>query len=222
MERLSEGGIDAVVLDLTLPDSSGLETFTRLHAVADKVPTVIYTSVDDEELSLSALDHGAADYMVKSEVNAAWLARSLIYSIQRHQPTQVVERADHSENPDEPESVDGAAEEDTQLLVATEKSSDSATKWIVTPGEERLVRIQFLEQMRSSLMSLLRQSDCDEAYVDLSHVEYIGNAAIGMLLAVHQRCAAANTKLVLSGMKPQVYEQLSSRRFDKVFNIERP
>jgi len=221
--RLSEGSVDAVLLDLTLPDSSGLETFTRLRAVADGVPTVIFTSVDDEELSLSALSHGAADYLVKSEVNAAWLARSLIYAIQRNQPAQAPENVDSTDNAADANSVVESADVvPEESAIDTQQSESSEARWVVTSCEERLVRTPVLEQMRSSLMELLRRPDCDEAYVDLSQVEYIGNAAIGMLLSVHQRSAAANTRLVLSGMKPQVYEQLSSRRFDKVFDIECP
>ena len=231
-ERLSQGGVDAVLLDLTLPDSSGLETFTRLNAVADNVPTVIFTSVDDEELSLSALDSGAADYLVKSEVNAAWLARSLIYAIQRSQPTQLTDDAVVS--PDAVVSQDAVGSEEaanadldhettedlTEQSIETERSADSETRWIVTPSEERLVKTQVLNQMKSSLLSLLARADCNEAYVDLSHVDYIGNAAIGILLSVHQQSAAAKTRLVLCGMKPQVREQLTSRRFDKVFDIQ--
>ncbi|HIE95515.1 MAG TPA: anti-sigma factor antagonist, partial [Fuerstia sp.] len=104
----------------------------------------------------------------------------------------------------------------------TEQSSESPTRWIVTPGEERLVKTQVLAQIKSSLLSLLRRPDCDEAHIDLSHVEYLGNTAIGMLLSVHQQSAAADTRLVLCGMKPQVREQLTSRRFDKVFDIQHP
>ncbi|HIK92602.1 MAG TPA: response regulator [Planctomycetes bacterium] len=217
-ERLSQGGIDAVLLDLTLPDSSGLETFTRLHAAADSVPIVIFTSVDDEQLSLSALDRGAADYLVKSEVNAAWLAKSLIYAIQRNQPTEKIEEAVDSTD----DAVAEPEETVTEPSLETERSAESETRWIVTPNEDRLVKTKVLAQIKSSLLSLLQRPDCDEAYVDLSHVEYLGNAAIGMLLSVHQQSAAADTRLVLCGMKPQVREQLTSRRFDKVFDIQHP
>jgi anti-anti-sigma factor len=156
------------------------------------------------------------------------LAKSLIYAIQRNQPAQVPEKVDNSADAADAadaadvESVAETVEAVLEPSVETQQSADSEVRWVVTPCEERLVRTAVLEQIRSSLMDLLRRPDCDEAYVDLSQVEYIGNAAIGMLLSVHQRSAAANTRLVLSGMKPQVHEQLSSRRFDKVFNIQRP
>lgn len=208
IERLATSGIDAVLLDLTLPDSVGLETFTRLHAAVPDLPTVIYTSVDDEEVSLYALSHGAADYLVKSEVNSNWLARYLIYAIQRSKPTEPKETI---EKPDA-HAIDSTLE--------IERSSESETKWMATFGERRVVSIPVLEKMKTRLLALVRQSDCEEIYIDMSRVEYIANAAISMLLIVHKRCVAAKKRLVLGELKPQVREQLSSRRFDKVFELE--
>ncbi len=209
LERLSRGGIEAVLLDLTLPDCNGLETFIRLHAVAEDVPTIVYTSVDDEELSLSALNLGAADYLVKSEVNANWLARSLVYAIQR---------ASRSEVTEEVAAPDESVEEAT---IRIERSADSDVRWIATLGDKRVVSIPSLEQIKGRLLRLLRQSDCEEVCVDMSQVEYVANAAISMLLIVHKRAVAANKCLVLGKMTPHVREQFSSRRFDKVFNIQR-
>ena len=205
IERLAQGGIEAVLLDLTLPDSNGLETFTRLHAEAQDVPTIIYTSVDDEELSLATLEHGAADYLVKSEVNPNWLARSLVYAIQRSRVT-------HAAGGEQAAAV-------VEDNVRVERASEPETRWIAALAEKRLVAISVLEQMKARLLRLLRRTDCEEIWVDMSQVEYVANAAISMLLIVHKRSAAAQKRLVLSEMKPQVHEQFSSRRFDKVFDI---
>jgi DNA-binding response OmpR family regulator len=209
LQRLLQGGIDAVLLDLTLPDSNGLETFLRLHGQAESVPTIIYTSVDDEDLSLSALNHGAADYLVKSEVNANWLGRSLIYAIQRNRLSQ---EAEEGAKPDAPVA---------ERTISVEQSSTSETRWIAKLSEKRLVSGSVLEQMQARLLSLLRRSNCQEVCVDLSQVEYIANAAISTLLIVHKRSGVAEKRFVLCEMNPQVYEQFSSRHFDKVFDIQR-
>src|SRR5437867_1011783 len=56
LERLAAGGIDVVVLDLTLPDSEGLSTFLQVRDQAPPgVPIVVLTGVDDEQLALEAL-----------------------------------------------------------------------------------------------------------------------------------------------------------------------
>lgn len=206
IDRLADGGIEAVLLDLTLPDSNGLETFTRLHEEAKDIPTIIYTSVDDEELSLAALKQGAADYLVKSEVNSSWLARSLVYAIQRSRLTHAATEA---------------AAAVAQDSISIERDPESATRWIATLPERRLVSISVLEQMKARLLRLLKRTDCEELCIDLSRVDYVANAAISMLLIINKRAAAAETRLVLSGLKPQVHEQFSSRRFDKVFDIRR-
>lgn len=207
VERLQHGGIDAVLLDLTLPDSNGLDTFLELHDAAEGIPIVIYTSVDDEELSLSALDHGAADYLVKSQVNANWLAKSLVFAIQRTRLSQATEQA---------AKPAASARQETLTI---ERSSEAETRWITKLSDKRLVSIPVLEQMKDRLLNLLRRSDCEEICADLSHVEYVANAAISMLLIVHKRCQAVDKRFVLCDLKTQVYDQLSSRRFDKVFDI---
>lgn len=83
LERLSQGGIDVLLLDLSLPDSQGFETFTRVHAHAPDVPVVVLTGLDDEETSRRAVQEGAQDYLPKGDVNPHGLVRSLLYAIER-------------------------------------------------------------------------------------------------------------------------------------------
>jgi serine phosphatase RsbU (regulator of sigma subunit) len=83
LTRLGLGGIDIVLLDLTLPDSRGLDTFLRLHAVAPKVPTVLLSGLDDETLAIKAVQRGAEDYLVKGHMDASGLVRAIRYAIER-------------------------------------------------------------------------------------------------------------------------------------------
>jgi two-component system cell cycle sensor histidine kinase/response regulator CckA len=83
--RLSAGGFDAVLLDLGLPDSSGLETFGRLQHAAGDTPIVVLTASDDDGLAVAAVHAGAQDYLVKSATDAALLARALRYACERAQ-----------------------------------------------------------------------------------------------------------------------------------------
>jgi glutamate dehydrogenase (NAD(P)+) len=83
IKRLSKGGIDVVLLDLTLPDSEDLETFVRLRAHAPNVPVVIATALDDIKLAAKAVEAGAQDYLVKTQLNKTLLTRSLRYAIER-------------------------------------------------------------------------------------------------------------------------------------------
>ena len=83
LTRIQKGGIDAVLLDLGLPDSAGLGTFEKVYDQAPEVPIVMLTGLDDTELALEGVRMGAQDYLVKGRVDGAMLARTLHYAIER-------------------------------------------------------------------------------------------------------------------------------------------
>lgn len=73
-----------VLLDLGLPDSSGLRTFCRAHQEAPDVPIIVLTGNDDEDLALRAVREGAQDYLVKPELSGPLLVRAIRYALERH------------------------------------------------------------------------------------------------------------------------------------------
>jgi diguanylate cyclase (GGDEF)-like protein len=75
--------IQAILLDLSLPDEHGLDTIRRVVAAAGRAVVVVMTGAGDEELGLSAMQEGAQDYFVKGSVDGAGLRRALRYAIQR-------------------------------------------------------------------------------------------------------------------------------------------
>jgi GAF domain-containing protein/anti-sigma regulatory factor (Ser/Thr protein kinase) len=83
LKRLEQGGVDVVLLDLSLPDGQGLETVSKVCSQAPTVPVVVLTGLDDGELSLAAVREGAQDYLVKGEAEGELLIRSIRYAIQR-------------------------------------------------------------------------------------------------------------------------------------------
>ncbi|MGR3177084.1 MAG: response regulator [Candidatus Anammoxibacter sp.] len=80
---LSETDIDVALIDLGLPDSQGLETFTRIHSHKPAMPVVVLTGLDDEALGIKAVQEGAQDYLTKGDVGKSVLTRSLRYAIER-------------------------------------------------------------------------------------------------------------------------------------------
>ncbi len=84
LERLEEGGVDLVLLDFSLPDSVGLDSYWALRDTHPEVPVIVLTSLDDDNLALRAVAEGAQDYLVKRQVDAPLLARSIRYAIERH------------------------------------------------------------------------------------------------------------------------------------------
>jgi hypothetical protein len=83
LERLRKGGIGLVLLDLSLPDCFGLETFTRTRDAAPDVPIIVLSGRDDEALAIQTVHEGAQDYLVKSQVDRWLLVRSMRYAIER-------------------------------------------------------------------------------------------------------------------------------------------
>ena len=83
IKRLSEQAFDAVLLDLNLPDSSGIDTARSLKQNAPNLPIVILTALSDEAMALAALRIGMEDYLVKGQITGALLEHSLRYAIER-------------------------------------------------------------------------------------------------------------------------------------------
>src|SRR3954465_13321059 len=81
--RLREGDIGLVLLDLSLPDSQGLATFTTVHREARGVPIIVMSGLDDQTVAVNAVHQGAQDYLVKGQVSGQLLVRAMHYAIER-------------------------------------------------------------------------------------------------------------------------------------------
>ncbi|HEY6116404.1 MAG TPA: PAS domain S-box protein, partial [Candidatus Dormibacteraeota bacterium] len=83
LERLGRAAVDVVLLDLGLPDSTGIATFERAHDEAPGQPIVVISGLDDERIALEAVRSGAQDYLVKGRIEGQLLVRVLRYAIER-------------------------------------------------------------------------------------------------------------------------------------------
>jgi len=81
--RLRAGGIDAIIAELALPDSQGIDTFDQLFAAARHTPIVILSAADDETLTTATVQHGAQGYLSKSNLDNSLVPQSLHNLIQR-------------------------------------------------------------------------------------------------------------------------------------------
>ncbi|MGC9400655.1 MAG: ATP-binding protein [Anaerolineae bacterium] len=99
VERLSHGlaqlerrPFDLVLLDLSLPDSQGPDTFERLHTHASQIPIIVLTGLDDRETAVQAVQRGAQDYLVKGSVDEHLLQRAMRYAIERKRTEEALRR----------------------------------------------------------------------------------------------------------------------------------
>ncbi len=84
IDRAAREPPDVVLLDLSLPDGAGIETFRRARDGIPGVPIIIMTGLSDEEVAIGAVQGGAQDYLVKGRVDGTLLARAIRYAIERH------------------------------------------------------------------------------------------------------------------------------------------
>lgn len=94
LETLADQDVDVVLLDLSLPDSFGMDTLDRLRAAHPLVPVVVLTGTNDEALALQALRQGAQDYLVKGQGDGNLMRRAIFYAIERSHAAAALKRSE--------------------------------------------------------------------------------------------------------------------------------
>ena len=83
LARMEQGDVDLLLLDLSLPDSTGLETYRKIHEAWPRIPIVLLTGLDDYQVAVKAASEGAQDYLVKKGLDTGVLIRAIRYSVER-------------------------------------------------------------------------------------------------------------------------------------------
>jgi len=92
LECLKNESFDLVLLDLGLPDSSGLETFEMVHRLYPCVPVVMLTGLEDQQVSIDAIKKGASDYLVKgADSFLDILIRTIVYALERKREEEALQ-----------------------------------------------------------------------------------------------------------------------------------
>ena len=96
LNHLNQKTVHAIVLDLSLSDSQGFETFLSVQSSHPDIAVIVLSGMDDEELALRALREGAQDYLIKGQITSHLLTRSLRYSIERKQSDESLRKANET------------------------------------------------------------------------------------------------------------------------------
>lgn len=96
LDALDAGEFDLVLLDLKLPDSDGLDTFNTLRKHAPDIAVIVLTAMSDERKAVKAVKSGAQDYLIKGEVDARQLNRSIRYATQRQRNINEIKRMEYA------------------------------------------------------------------------------------------------------------------------------
>jgi len=92
LQALSKDDFNILLLDLTLPDSIGFETFVKVYTQYPKIPIIVLTGTNDEELAIKSVRTGAQDYLIKGQIDSSLLSRSISYAIERAGLLRVVQQ----------------------------------------------------------------------------------------------------------------------------------
>jgi PleD family two-component response regulator len=91
IDVLRQRAFDAVLLDLSLPDSYGIGTVRRVLEEFRHLPIIVLSGLDDQELAREAVREGVQDYLVKDGISSGALSRSIIYAIERCRAVQTLD-----------------------------------------------------------------------------------------------------------------------------------
>ncbi|HHP7229356.1 MAG TPA: diguanylate cyclase domain-containing protein [Xenococcaceae cyanobacterium] len=108
LNYLQQEEFDLVLLDLSLPDSSGIDSIKQIQNLVTEIPIIVLTGTDREEIALQALREGAQDYIFKSQLFGSLLLRAIEHAIERQ---QILEQLRQSEA-----RYRGIVEDQTELI----------------------------------------------------------------------------------------------------------
>ncbi len=95
-EHLRNQRFDVMLLDLSLPDTTGRDTFVQARAAALHLPIVVLTGIADEAVGLEAVRYGIQDYLIKGQAYGRQTARAIHYAIERKQAETALKQAEAS------------------------------------------------------------------------------------------------------------------------------
>ena len=82
-EWLAQGKTDLILLDLSLPDSHGIDTFRTIRSLAPQLPVVILTGLDNKELAFKTIHEGGQDFLIKGQATPQFMDRIICYALER-------------------------------------------------------------------------------------------------------------------------------------------
>jgi diguanylate cyclase (GGDEF)-like protein/PAS domain S-box-containing protein len=94
LAHLEREEVDLVLLDFSLPDSKGLDTFRRVNAEHPEVPVIVLTSLEDDAVAVQAVAEGAQDYLAKRYLDGRLLTRSIRYALERHRSEKALRESE--------------------------------------------------------------------------------------------------------------------------------
>ena len=160
IDLLRQSQFDAILLDLSLPDTQGLPTLERLQQENQRTPIIIVTGLEDEELGILAIRHGAQDYLVKGAVDGRAIARAIHYAIDRKRKEEQLNKLNRALN---------ALGHSSQAMIRAKSEGEflkEACKIIVQDCGYAMVWIGFAEDDENKTIRPVAFAGFEDGYLD--------------------------------------------------------
>lgn len=206
LERSTKRPFEALLLDLNLPDSQGLASYLAARERLPTMPIVVLTDLADDDTISAAYLQGAQDFLIKSKVTHDWLAQSVKHAIFRGRLLTSNEQpvAETEEDASELQSV------------WTQEQIDDVIVLRLLP--KRLMDASVILAIEERLTSLVERGN-QHLVVSMENVEYISNAALGVLIGTQKKIRTRHGTLHLANLRRNVRNQLGARQFHRLFRI---
>lgn len=176
-----EAAFDAVLLDLGLPDSQGMDTYTQLSMRVPSIPIIINTVLDDDDIALRSIRSGAQDYIVKDKIDGTLLSRVIQHAMERKRLEEEKNKLVASEKMARMEAEKAILVRDDFLSIASHELKTPITTLILqaavlkralekeaNPTAEFTAKI--LRELRVSERQFQKLSELTENLLDISRI----------------------------------------------------
>jgi PAS domain S-box-containing protein len=154
--ELKRQQFDVALLDLTLPDSDGLATFTRIHATCpQQLPIIILTGTGNEQIGINAIGLGAQDYLVKGMTDSKYITRAIRYAIERKLATEALRKSE--------EYFKSITQNSSDVIIIVNKLG---TITYVSPSVERFSGYKTTDLIGKDAFDFIAAADIDKAIHD--------------------------------------------------------
>ncbi len=190
LDHIDGEHFDAVLLDLSLPDSNGLDTITRVSTAAPAMPILVLTGLTDEQVASAAVRSGAEDYLVKGRTDARSMVRAIQYAIDRKHAEAALKAAKVSAEQAKAAAEQANRAKDHFLAVLSHELRTPLTP--VVMGLSMLQdRLDLDPAMRETLEMVRRNVELEARLIDdLLDVSRIARGKIELSLSAVELCTS--------------------------------
>jgi len=149
LECLASGVYDVALVDLSLPDASGVDAVVHLHSAYPALPLVVLTGLDDEAMAARAVREGAQDYLIKGRTDGALILRAMRYASERGRAIDVLQRRE--------EHFRALIENALDLIAIVQR--DGVIRY-ASPSHQRILGWRADELIGADIFSRIAPEDC--------------------------------------------------------------